>query len=178
MIQIIIIMVVFSTIVWICIQIWNCINIRNLGKLYEKLNVMHFLYGDRTELYFQFMSSFMTWSIYLGSVYNNPEGIQVIRWFVYGNGTLCEGCVFDYLTIQWDKVNLTQNDLDLWLPSSIPVPLTSKFFLGNLLRKPSTLFSIITYTPQNGKVKPVTSLYKILANDDTEEVVSTDTTSV
>ena len=30
MIQIIIIMVVFSTIVWKCIQIWNCINIQIL----------------------------------------------------------------------------------------------------------------------------------------------------
>ena len=40
MIQIIIIMIIFKPIVWICIQIWNCINTRNLGKLYEKLNVM------------------------------------------------------------------------------------------------------------------------------------------
>ena len=44
MIQIIIIIIVFSTIVRICIQIWNCINTRNLGNLYENLNVMQFLY--------------------------------------------------------------------------------------------------------------------------------------
>ena len=31
---------------------------------------------------------------------------------------LCEGCVFDYLTIQWDNVNLSQHDLDLWSPST------------------------------------------------------------
>ena len=95
-----------------------------------------------------------------------------------GDVTLCEGCVFDYLTIQWDNVNLNQNELDLWLPSSLPVPLTSKFFLRNLFGKPSTLFRIITYSPQNNKVKPLTSLYKILPNDDTEKLVSTDTTSV
>ena len=93
-----------------------------------------------------------------------------------GDVTLCEGCVFDYLTIQWDNVSLSPNDLDLWLPSSLPVPLTSKFFLRNLFRKPTTLFRIITCSPQNGKVKPLTSFYKILPNDDTEEVVSTDTT--
>ena len=29
---------------------------------------------------------------------------------------LYEGCVFDYLTIQWDNVNLSQHDLDLWSP--------------------------------------------------------------
>ena len=32
---------------------------------------------------------------------------------VYGDVTLCEGCVFDSLTIQWDNVNLSQHDLDL-----------------------------------------------------------------
>ena len=74
--------------------------------------------------------------------------------------TLFKGCVFDYLTIQW------------------PVPLTSKLFLRKIFRKPSTLFRIIAYNPQNGKVKPLTSLYKLLPNDDTEEVVSTDTISV
>ena len=40
MIQIMVTMVVFSAIVWICRQIWNCVNTRNLGKLHEKLNVM------------------------------------------------------------------------------------------------------------------------------------------
>ena len=62
---------------------------------------------------FLFMSNNMTWSIYLESVYDNPERIKAIRQFVNGDVTLCEGCVFDYLTIQWDNVNLSQNDLDL-----------------------------------------------------------------
>ena len=35
----------------------------------------------------------MTWSIYLGSVYDNPERIKIIRQFVNGDVTLCEGCV-------------------------------------------------------------------------------------
>ena len=39
-------MLVFRTIVWICIQIWNCINTTNVGKLYENLNVMQFLYDQ------------------------------------------------------------------------------------------------------------------------------------
>ena len=68
------------------------------------------------------MSNYMTWSIYLGSVYDNPERIKAIRQFVNGDVTLCEGCVFDYLTIQWDNVNLSQHDLDLWLPSSLIKP--------------------------------------------------------
>ena len=58
-----------------------------------------------------------------------------------------------------------------------PVPLTSKFFLRKLFRKPSTLSRIITYNPQSNKVKPLTSLYKLMPNDD-PEVVSTDTISV
>ena len=59
MIQIMVIMAIFSAIIWICIQIWNCINTRNLGRLHEKLNFMQFLYADKTELYFQFMSNYM-----------------------------------------------------------------------------------------------------------------------
>ena len=60
MVQIMVIMVIFSAIVWICIQIWNCINTRNLRRLHEKLNFMQFLYADKTEIYFQFMSNYMT----------------------------------------------------------------------------------------------------------------------
>ena len=113
MIQIINIMVIFSTFIWICIQIWNSINTRNLGKLCEKSNVMQFLYADNTELYFQFMSNYMAWSVYLGSVYDNPEGIEAVEQFLNGDVTLLEGCVFDFLTMQWDNVNLSLHDLDL-----------------------------------------------------------------
>ena len=28
------------------------------------------------------MSNYMTWPIDLGSVYDNPEGIKAIRWFM------------------------------------------------------------------------------------------------
>ena len=100
----------------------------------------------------------MSWSIYLGSVYDNPESINVSGHFMNGDVTLFEGCVFDFMTIQWDNVNLSHHDLDLWVPSSLPVPLTSKFFLRKLFRKPSTLFRIIAYSPPNNKVRPLTSL--------------------
>ena len=68
-------------------------------------------------------------------------------------------------------VNLSQHDLDLWLPSSLPVSLTSKLFLRRLFENPSTLFRIIAYNPRNGQVRPITSLYKLLP---VEEVVSSD----
>ena len=83
---------------------------------------MQFLYADKIELYFQFISNCMTWSVYLGSVYDNPEGINISGQFMNGDVTLFEGCVFDFLTIQWDNVNLSQHDLDLWLPSSPQYP--------------------------------------------------------
>ena len=75
------------------------------------------------------------------------------------------------MTIQWDNVNLSQHDLDLWLPSSLPVSLTSQLFLRRLFENPKTLFRIIAYNPQNGKVRPITSLYELQA---VEEVVSSD----
>ena len=43
-IQIMIIMAIIFAIVWLCIQFWNCINTRNLGKLQEKLTFMKFLF--------------------------------------------------------------------------------------------------------------------------------------
>ena len=46
------------------------------------------------------------------------QGKKEIGQLVDSDITLCEGCVFDYLTIQWDNVNLSQHDLDLWSPSS------------------------------------------------------------
>ena len=41
----------------------------------------------------------MTWSVYLGSVYDNLGGIGVIGQFMNGDVTLFKGCVFDFLTI-------------------------------------------------------------------------------
>ena len=46
------------------------------------------------------------------------NNFKAIGQLVDGDVTLCEECVFDYLTIQWDNVNLSQHDLDLWLPSA------------------------------------------------------------
>ena len=88
-----------------------------------------------------------------------------------GDVTLFKGCVFDFLTIQWNNINLSQHDLDLWLPSSLLVSFTSKLFLRKLFDNPNILFRIIAYNPQNGKVRPITSLYKLLP---VEEVVSSD----
>ena len=159
-IQIMIVMVVLCVILWFIIKIWNCVNTRNLGNLQDKLSFMKFLYIDKTELYFQFMSNHMTSLIYLGSVYDNPEGIVAEGQFLNGDIILYKGCVFDFLTIQLDNISLSQYDLDLWLPSSLPVSLTSKFFLRKLFDNPSTLFRIIAYNPQNGKVRPIISTYK------------------
>ena len=95
------------------------------------------------------------------SVYDNPEGIVAKGEFQNGDLILYRGWVFDFLTIQWDNISLSQYDLDLWLPSSLPVSLTSKFFLRKLFDSPNTLFRIIAYNPQNGKVRPITSTYKL-----------------
>ena len=91
-IQIIIIMAIFIVTIWLCIHIWNCINTR----LQEKLTFMKFLYADKTDLYMQFMSYYMTWSVYLGSVYDNPEGIEAVGQFLNDDITLYKGCVFDF----------------------------------------------------------------------------------
>ena len=72
--------------------------------------------------------------------------MKAIGQLVDGDVILCEGCVFDYLTIQWDNVNLSEHDLDLWSPSN---PLS---IFGHYLEIPLPYSKIITY---NGKVKPL-----------------------
>ena len=76
----------------------------------------------------------MTWSVYLGSICDSPGRTKVTGQFVKVDETLCKGCVFDYLTIQWDNINLNLHDLDLKFPSNHLVSLTSKiFFRGHYL---------------------------------------------
>ena len=72
--------------------------------------------------------------------------MKAIGHLVDGDVILCEGCVFDYLTIQWDNVNLSQHDLDLWSPSSPLSIFTSKFFLRTLFRNSITLFKKLLLT--------------------------------
>ena len=74
----------------------------------------------------------MTWSVYLESIYDSPGRILVTIQ-VNGDVTLCKGCVFDYLTIQWDNLNLNLYDLDLKFPSNHPMSLTSKFFFEDII---------------------------------------------
>ena len=119
----------------------------------------------------------MTWSVYLGSVYDNPEGIEIIVEFMCGDVTLYKGCVFDYLTIQWENISLSQHDLDLHFPSSLPISLTSKSSTRKVFRNPLTLFRIIAHSPNNGKVRPLTFLYELITIDTLEKVVSSDKNS-
>ena len=78
---------VIITINFLCIQIWNCINTKNFGKLHEKLNIRQFLYADKTDIYLQFMSNYMTWSVYLGSICDSPGRIKVTGHLVNDNVT-------------------------------------------------------------------------------------------
>ena len=97
------------------------------------------------------MSNHMTWSVYLESIYDSPGRIDITGQLVNGDVALCKGCVFDYLTIQQDTINLSLHDLDLKFPSTHPVSLTSKFFLRTLFRNSINLFKIITYNSQNSE---------------------------
>ena len=59
--------------------------------------------------------------------------------------------MFDYLTIQWDNINLSLYDLDLKFPPNHPVFLISKFFLGHYLEIQLPYSKIIIYNPQNSE---------------------------
>ena len=58
------------------------------------------------------------------------------------------------------------------------VSLTSKLFLRKLFRNPNILFEIIVYIPQSNIIDLLTLLYKLMPNEDIEEVVLTDAISV
>ena len=71
--QVIITIIIFDIDFFLSIQIWNCINTRNFGKLH----IRQFLYADKTDCYLQFMSNYMTWSVYLGSICDSPGRTKV-----------------------------------------------------------------------------------------------------
>ena len=76
--------------------------------------------------------------------------ITAIGQLVNGDVTLCEGCMFDYLTIQWDNVNLSQHDWTYGYHQHPPPPsvLDIKIILRRLFDNPNILFKIIVYIPQ------------------------------
>ena len=61
------------------------------------------------------------------------KGIKTIGQLVDDDVTLCEGCVFDYLTIQWDNVNLSLYDLDLKFSSKAPSVFDIKILFEDIL---------------------------------------------
>ena len=63
--------------------------------------------------------------------------------------------MFEYLTIQWNNINLGLYDLDLKISNKPPSVFDIKILLRTLFRNSITLLKIITYNPQNGKVKPL-----------------------
>ena len=51
MVQFMVMMIIFVTVIWICIQLWKCINTRNIGRLQQKFNCLQFLHIDKTDFY-------------------------------------------------------------------------------------------------------------------------------
>ena len=122
--------------IWICIKIWNCINTRNLSKLYEKSNVLQYLYTDKLDIILNSCLIIGHDKFIWDQFIITQKGIKAIGQLVNGDVTLCEECVFDYLTIQWDNINLSQHDLDLWLPSNPLSVLDIRIILRRLLTIP------------------------------------------
>ena len=61
--------------------------------------------------------------------------------------------MFDYLTIQWDNINLSLQDLDLKISNKPPSVFDIKILLRTLFRNSITLFKILAYNPQDDKMK-------------------------
>ena len=71
-----------------------------IQEIHEKLNIRQFHYANKTDFYFQ--------SVYLGLICDSPVRIKITRQFV----TYVKDVCFEYLTIQWNNINLGLHDLD------------------------------------------------------------------
>ena len=56
-------------------------------KKFWKITIRQFLYAHKTDCYLQFMSNYMTWSVYLGSICGSPGRIKVTGQLVNDNVT-------------------------------------------------------------------------------------------
>ena len=98
----------------------NFFNINSTGLTYLSSLTM-----DKTNIYLQFYD-FTTGecaSLYLGTIFGNPEDIYVCGQFVAGRISLVRKIPFDFITLKWDTIVLSLIDLDLTMPTTPQFPI-------------------------------------------------------
>ena len=142
------------------------LSINNVSSLHTKLNVKHFLFFDKTDLYLQVTDNWnlKSQSIYLGTCFGNPEDLETEGQFDEDDVVLETHLIFDYILIKWDNYPIILRNLDLQLPSCVQIPLTSKLQLRKLFRSKEAQFRIVAYNASSYKIRAISSFYPLTTN--------------
>ena len=129
---------------------------------------------DKTNIYLQF-SNFTTGdctSLYLGTIFGNPEDIYVCGQFVSGRITLDKKFPHDFIILKWDTIVLSLIDLDLPMPTTLQISNWQKSKIRRMFDSSNSYFRIVAHNPNTLKVRAVTgayNLYDVELEDDSEE---------
>ena len=118
---------------------------------------------DKTNIYLQF-SDFTTGectSLYLGTIFGNPEDIYVCGQFVAGRISLDRNFPFDFVTLKWDTIVLSLIDLDLPMPTTLQISNWQKSKIRRMFGSSNSYFRIVAHNPNTLKVRAITGAYNL-----------------
>ena len=113
---------------------------------------------DKTNIYLQF-SDFTTGecaSLYLGTIFGNPEDIYVCGQFVAGRISLDRKFPFDFINLKWDTLVSSLIDLDLPMPTTLQISNWQKSKIRRMFDSSNSYYRIVGHNPNTLKVRAVT----------------------
>ena len=143
--------------------IFDYLNTKFLNFNSTVLTYLSSLTMDKTNIYLQF-SDFTTGecaSLYLGTIFGNPEDIYVCEQFVAGRISLDRKFPFDFINLKWDTLVLSLIDLDLPMPTTLQISNWQKSKIRRMFGSSNSYFRIVAYNPNTLKVRAITGAYNL-----------------
>ena len=141
-------------------------SMNNVSNMQTKLNTLHFLMFDKTDIYLQLTDNcnLKSQSIYLGTCFGNPEDLETEGQFDVDDVVLETHLIFDYISIKWDNYPIILRNADLQLPICVQIPLTSKFQVRRLFRSKEAQFRLVAYNSSSYKIRAISTFYPVMTD--------------
>ena len=134
------------------------IHINSTGLSYWKT-----LTVDKTNIYLH-LYDFTTGdsiNLYLGTIFGQPEDIICEGQFTLGSIGLDQTPSYDFIDLKWNTVVLSLKDLDLPMINTLQIPKWKKTQVRKMFGSNNSYFRIVAYSPNTGKVRPLTDVYNL-----------------
>ena len=100
----------------------------------------------------------MTQSIYLGTIFGEPEDILCEGQFVVETIFLDQKPTYDFIDFSWNTIALSLKDLDLPMPKTLQISRWKKIKVRKLFSSSNSYFRIVAHSPLPNKVRPLTDV--------------------